>query len=69
MASFLGGALGVPGGGGVIWDAPTGGVGILVRQGIPARQIYPPKGHPGTRRTPSAKPCGTPPAGVMPWCG
>ena len=29
-----------------MWDAPAGGMGILVRQGIPARQILPPKGAP-----------------------
>ena len=34
--------------GGGIWDAPAGGVGILVRQGVPARQILPPKGAPRT---------------------
>ena len=34
------------GGGGGIWDAPAGGVGILVRQGIPARHVLPPKGAP-----------------------
>ena len=36
-----------PGGGG-IWDAPAGGMGILVRQGIPAKQVFPPKGAPRT---------------------
>ena len=34
--------------GGGIWDAPAGGVGILVRQGIPAKQLLPPKGAPRT---------------------
>ena len=31
---------------GGIWDAPAGGVGILVRQGIPARQVALPNGVP-----------------------
>ena len=41
------GAPSSPGGGGGIWDAPAkGGVGIVVRQVIPATQILPPKGVP-----------------------
>ena len=34
--------------GGGTWDAPAGGLGNLVRQGIPARQVLPPKGAPRT---------------------
>ena len=32
-----------PGWGGGILDAPAGGLGIVVRQGIPPRQVLPPK--------------------------
>ena len=47
LAGILGGFLGIPrGGGGGIWDAPTGGAGILVRHGIPARKVLSPKGAP-----------------------
>ena len=46
--AFWGAPLESRGGGGGIWDAPAGGVGIVVRQGIPARQILPPKGAPRT---------------------
>ena len=46
--AFWGAPLESRGGGGGIWDAPAGGVGILVRQGIPARQVFPPKGAPRT---------------------
>ena len=45
--AFWGAPLESRGGGG-IWDAPAAGVGMLVRQGIPARQIVPPKGAPRT---------------------
>ena len=34
--------------GGGIWDAPAGGPVILVRHGIPAKQVFPPKGAPRT---------------------
>ena len=43
VAGILGGSPGIPGG---IWDAPAGGPGILVRQGVRARQVLPPKGAP-----------------------
>ena len=46
LASFLGGALGIPGGASGMRQ--LGGVGILVRQGIPTGQILPPKGAPRT---------------------
>ena len=44
--AFWGAPLESPGGG--ICNAPAGGVGILVRQGIPASQVLPPKGAPRT---------------------
>ena len=46
MVGLLGCSPANPGGGGGIWDAPAKGVGILVRQGIAARQVLPPKGAP-----------------------
>ena len=67
-ASFLGRALGAPGEGHL--GCTSRGGGHLGSPGHPARQILPPKGAPrslGTRRTPSPKPRGTPPAGVMSW--
>ena len=38
--SFFGAPLESPGGG--IWDSPPGGTAVLVRQGLPARQVIPP---------------------------
>ena len=46
--AFWGAPLESRGAGGGMWDAPAGGVGILVRQGMAATQILPPKGAPCT---------------------